>query len=364
MSPTLSSEPPSRRSLENLHPILQWALLACVSGAAILLLEFVGFPATALIGPMIIGAAAGANGATIRVSPWFFAAAQALIGILIAKSVELEIIETIIQNWPIVIGGVLSTLIASSYLGWQISRWGILPGATAILGSAPGAASAMVLMAGAFGADFRLVAFMQYLRVAVVALVAAALAAFLVDPVTLKSTSAPMFASIDWPTFALTMLIALAGATCGRLLRLPTPYFLGTLILGIALHLGLGVAFELPPLLLSLGYVMIGWSIGLNFTKPIVKHAARALPQVLGSILLLILLSALVGWLLSEILDIDFLTAYLATSPGGMDAVAIIAAASGNANMSLIMAMQMARFLIVLLLGPVIVRVLAKSLKE
>jgi membrane AbrB-like protein len=269
-----------------------------------------------------------------------------------------------VQNWPIVLGGVLSTVIASSYLGWQISRWGVLPGATAILGSAPGAASAMVLMAGAFGADFRLVAFMQYLRVTVVALVAAGLAAFLVDTSAVEATSAPLFPPIDWPIFALTMLIALAGATFGRLLRLPSPYFFGTLVLGIALHLGIGVPFELPPMLLSLGYVMVGWSIGLNFTRPIVKHATRALPQVLGSILLLILLSAFVGWMLSIILDIDFLTAYLATSPGGMDAVAIIAAASGNADMSLIMAMQMARFLFVLVFGPVIVRVLAKTLKD
>ena len=41
----------------------------------------------------------------------------------------------------------------------------MLPGTTAVWGSSPGAATAMVLMAEAFGADARLVAFMQYLRV-------------------------------------------------------------------------------------------------------------------------------------------------------------------------------------------------------
>ena len=54
---------------------------------------------------------------------------------------------------------------ASSLLGYLISRWKVLPGTTAVWGSTPGAASAMVLMADAFGADARLVAFMQYLRV-------------------------------------------------------------------------------------------------------------------------------------------------------------------------------------------------------
>lgn len=313
---------------------------------------------------MLAGVIAGVNGATIRVHKWLFGAAQAVIGILIAGSIELDVLHALGENWLVFLGGVVATVAASSYLGWQISRWGVLPGSTAIWGSAPGAASAMVLMAGAFGADYRLVAFMQYLRVMIVAIVAAGLAAFLVDTPVEAASAPAFFPPLQWPTFPVTLLIAAAGAVAGWLLQLPTPFFFGTIILGALLHVGAGVPFQLPPWLLTAAYVGIGWSIGLNFTRPVVRHAARALPQVVGSILLLILLSALVGWLLSELLDIDFLTAYLATSPGGMDAVAIIAAASGNANMSLIMAMQMARFLFVLVFGPMIARMLAKTLKD
>ena len=54
-------------------------------------------------------------------------------------------------------------------LGWAIARFKVLPGTTAVWGTAPGAASAMMVMSGAFGADARLVAFMQYLRVVIVA---------------------------------------------------------------------------------------------------------------------------------------------------------------------------------------------------
>ena len=52
----------------------------------------------------------------------------------------------------------------------------MLPGTTAVWGSSPGAATAMVLMADAFGADARLVAFMQYLRVIFVSMAAALIA--------------------------------------------------------------------------------------------------------------------------------------------------------------------------------------------
>jgi membrane AbrB-like protein len=52
---------------------------------------------------------------------------------------------------------------------------------------------------------------------------------------------------------------------------------------------------------------------------------------------------------------IDPLTAYLATSPGGADSVAIIAASS-NVDLRFVMAMQTARLLVVLLTGPSIAR--------
>ena len=58
---------------------------------------------------------------------------------------------------------------------------------------------------------------------------------------------------------------------------------------------------------------------------------------------------------------IDPLTAYLATSPGGMDAVAIIAASS-NVDIAFVMAMQSLRFLIVLVTGPPLARFIAKRI--
>ena len=56
---------------------------------------------------------------------------------------------------------------------------------------------------------------------------------------------------------------------------------------------------------------------------------------------------------------VDPLTAYLATSPGGADAVAIIAA-SANVNVPFVMALQTARFMIVLIVGPGVARFIAR----
>jgi uncharacterized protein len=135
---------------------------------------------------------------------------------------------------------------------------------------------------------------------------------------------------------------------------------MGSLILGVTLHLSGLVDFQLPEWLLAISYAAVGWSIGLNFTRTILRHAVRALGQIVLSILALMAFCGGLAWLIHRHLGVDPLTAYLATSPGGMDSVAIIAAASDNVNLSFVMAMQTARFLFVLLFGPALARLTAR----
>ena len=130
------------------------------------------------------------------------------------------------------------------------------------------------------------------------------------------------------------------------------------LAFGVVLQGGGWLAIELPPWLLAASYALIGWSIGLRFTRPILRHAARALIPVVASIMTLLAVCALFALALVQIAGIDPLTAYLATSPGGADSVAIIAANS-PVNLPFVVAMQTARFLLVLLTGPSLARFIA-----
>lgn len=352
-------------ALGSRKPLMQWAVLLTLSALAATLLGLAGLPAVFLLGPMLAAIACGVAGASVRPAKPLFAGAQAVVGVLIAHSVEPSIVGFFLADWPLVAACVLATVAASGLLGWLISRWRILPGSTAVWGTSPGASTAMVLMAEAFGADARLVAFMQYLRVIFVSGAAALVAALFLPPAPEGAgAAAPWLPAIDAQALGATVLTAAAGGLLGRLLRLPSPFFLGGMILGVALHLGLDVRFQLPPWLLAASYAVIGWRIGLSFTRPVLLHAVRVLPQVACSILALMLFCGLIALLLHEALGVDPLTAYLATSPGGMDSIAIIASASGQVDLSFVMALQTARFLFVLLLGPALARLVVRGLKE
>jgi uncharacterized protein len=358
-----AAPPPDLPLLARRSRTVQWVGLLALSVVLAAALELGDLPAALLVGPMAAAVVAGTNGATIRVPRLAYVAAQAVVGCLVAASIDAELLSSFVHQWPVFLIAALATVSASGVLGWLVSRWRILPGATAILGSAPGAATSMVLMAEAFGADARLVAFMQYLRVILVSLAAAIVARLWVDTSTVAVPAVAWFPPLDASGFAATLLIATAGAAIGRFARFPAGAFLGPLILGTTLHLSGLATPQLPPWLLAASYAIIGWSIGLNFTAVIFRHALKALPQIVLAILMLLAFCAGMAFVLVKTLGVDPLTAYLATSPGGLDSVAIIAAASDSVNLSFVLALQMVRFLIVLLIGPPVARFFARRVK-
>lgn len=295
----------------------------------------------------------------VQVPAPLFAIGQAVIACLMARSLHFEVLHRVAGEWPLFLGIAFAVMSASVLLGYWLMRSGLLPGSTAVWGLAPGAASAMVLMAGDFGADTRLVAFMQYLRVAIVTAIASLVAHYASEsaaPAGLEHISwdaqLVLWMAVHNPVHAgLSMALVLLGAWLGRALGVPGAPLLVPMALGIVLDNLTPWQLELPGPLLALAYAVLGWGIGLRFNRAILVHAWKVLPRVLLAISALIALGLLIATGLMVFGRVAPLTAYLATSPGGADSVAVIAATSA-VDAGFVMAMQMVRFFMVLLLGP------------
>ena len=332
-------------------PSLWWGVLLVVSAVLGGALTALHLPAGVLLGCMVAGILLSSHDIRLAVPRKFFVLAQGVLGCLMARSLQPATLAKLTSDWPLILGASVSVIGASAGLGWLLMRRQVLPGTTVVWGLAPGAASAMVVMAEAHGADVRLVAFMQYSRVVVVTVVAS-LVAWLWG-----AHPAAASAGVDWfgvhhpGDLAWTLLLAVLGSVVARALRIPAGPLLLPLLLGATLQAMGWLVIELPPALLAVSYAVIGWSIGLRFTRTILQHAWRALPQVLGAIFVLIGVGVLIATGLTLLSGFDPLTAYLATSPGGADSVAIIAATSA-VDAGFVMAMQLARFLMVLTFGP------------
>src|SRR5471030_332209 len=163
-------------TLRDTEAPLKWAILLLVSLAFIVPLELMHLPAALLLGAMAAAILVAVFDGKLAVPHWPYVLAQGLIGCLVARSIGPAILATMVQQWPLFLAGVCSVLLVSTSLGVLLARWKVLPGTTAVWGSSPGAATVMVLMSEGFGGDPRLVAYMQFLRVMLVALVASVVA--------------------------------------------------------------------------------------------------------------------------------------------------------------------------------------------
>ena len=347
--------------LARLPRFAQWLALLAASILISVLLEFAGLPAALFLGPMIAAILFQLAGGALSVPKLPYMASQAVIGCLIAAAITPAILATVAGRWPLFLGVVLAIIVASNILGLIVTRLKVLPGTTAIWGLSPGGALIMVLMAEANGADYRLVAFMQYLRVVMVALAASVVARLWVGASGQDIPAAVWFPVLQFGPFAQTLALAAIGGVVGKLSRMPAGVMLVPMIAGAALHGYELIEIQLPPWLLVCAYAFVGWKIGLNFTRPILTHALRTLPLTFACNLAIILFGAGLAWFLVETVDIEPLTAYLATSPGGLDSVAIIAASS-PVDLAFVMAIQAVRFGLILVMGPSVSRFVANRM--
>ncbi|MGD9476303.1 AbrB family transcriptional regulator [Shinella sp. G-2] len=356
-SPTPRDPTSTATGLGRWPAALQWGLVAGLSLVTTVPLEIAGFPAALLMGPMLAGIVVALGGGTIRLPRFFFFGVQVVLALMIATMVSRDFLGTFLDNWPLMLFVVLSVIGVSTLSGWLIARTGILPGTTAIWGSSAGAASTMLIMAEAYGADARLVAFMQYLRVLFVASLATLVAHFGGH----DGAAIPPHAWFEpVPVLPLVAMLAigLLAGIIGQKLRVPAGAFLVPFALASMLNSSGTVTIALPQWLLVIAFTLLGWNIGLGFTRAILLHARRALLPTIISIVALISFSGLLAGLLILVLGIDPLTAYLSTSPGGLDSVAVIAASS-NVDVAFVMTLQTARLILVSLIGPWLARFVA-----
>ena len=344
---------------------LGWMVLGVGSPLAGLFAQGAGLPAGWLVGPMLIAIALALVWEKHPSVPrWGRIASLAVVGGVLASAFRPSVLPLISRHWLPVGLVVCGTLFLSLGAGLLLSSLVRIDRKTAALGALPGAASGMLAMSDPLGADARLVALMQYTRVIVVVVTATLVGRLMTGAAPQPASGQGLQAAPEGvdplvqgtvQTCAVTVLVAVLGAWAGTRLRLPAGALIGPLILGVALaELGM-VHLAWPPGVPQAAYLVLGLWVGLLFDGASVKWAGRLFPFVLASAVGLVLACAALGWALAALTGIDGMTAYLATTPGGIESVAIVALGTG-ADAPLVLAVQMLRLLAVVFAGSLLGR--------
>lgn len=336
-----------------------WLLLVAVVAAVSALLTVAGLPSPLLFGGLLGGLVHSLAFPRHRVEPprILFVVGQAIIGVTVGASIDWATLSGVGWDWPAVVAVTVATLALSVAVGQLLRLHRGTSGVTASFAAIAGGASGMTALSRDLGADDRVVTVIQYLRVLVVLLAMPAVVTIVFGA---GQRGEVLSVHAGWSDVGFSALAVVAGLVVGRLLHLPSPAVLGGLLATILLLLlppfqDAGV----PPVVQSIGFLLVGVDVGLRFTAESLRAIGRMLPTALLVIGLIIAGCAGLGVLLSELTGTSRLDGYLATTPGGLYAV-LATAAGTDSDVTFVSAVQMLRLLLVLLAAPLLARLLRR----
>lgn len=338
-----------------------WATTALIAAAASGILALVGLPSPVLFGALLGGVLYAVLGRERLALPAsFFTVGQAIVGVTIGSLVDGPTLGALSHDLVPILGACVATLLISVVGGYALRAGRDMSPATGVFAMVAGGASGVTAIARDLGADERVVAVVQYLRVLLVLVAMPIVTAVVFDPE--RGGTGGIGGNPELVAgVAFTAVSIAAGLVASRALRLPAGALLGPMIVSVLLAVsgwfdsagGAGV----PTVVVNAGYALVGIQVGLRFTRDSLRSIASVLPRAIALILAVIAacagLAVALAWLTGE----SVFDAYLATTPGGLYAVLATAIETGS-NVTFVLGVQVMRLLVMLLAAPLLARLL------
>ncbi|WP_238590885.1 AbrB family transcriptional regulator [Paenibacillus beijingensis] len=156
----------------------------------------------------------------------------------------------------------------------------------------------------------------------------------------------------------MTCLISLAGGLLFTSIHIPVPWLLGPMIAVLIASRFLNVAkvpLYWPSYIRNAGIMIVGYSIGLAFTRQALVQIVHQLPSMLLMALLLMLLCVLIAYIASRLSGIDFPTMMTGCVPGGLSQMITLAEEIRGVNMTVVTFMQVTRLMMIVIIVPLLV---------
>lgn len=337
--------------------MLQYIILITVAVLSGWLFDLLHIPVGWMLGPMLGGAVVCSRLKNFRPRPQeILQVGQTVIGLGIGAGFTLATLKQVVSMGLPLVAAVVITGALSTLNGYLLSRWTDVDAATSFVGTLPGAASAMVAMADELGADPLGVTILTYVRqILVIFLSPLAVSLFFSGQGTAGSGSAAAASALApaplWISVVVLVACGLAGPFLGKRCHLPSPSFLGATLAIMLVSWTLPYQVSLPDPIFNLGMLLVGLSVGMRFDLAAVAKLGKTVIVEVFLVIGLVSICLLVGFTFHLLTGVDPMTAALGAAPGAMDTMTATAAEVG-ADAGVVLAMQMTRWLIVLLCGP------------
>lgn len=309
-----------------------------------------GIPAPWLAGSMMAAIVAVFSHVKVGMPEWLRAMAFIFLGIQTGTAVSWETVDRAV-HWPLSIAFLCLTVVAVTWActAYYIRRSDWDP-ATALFASLPGALSLTLLLASATPADMRRVTIAQCIRLFF-------LVAALPSLITWLRPAQEVAVSFDqigglWDILLLVSVSTAAGYAL-EWLKVPAGLMLGPMLASAALELSGLINGAAPASILIPANVVLGVMIGARFANFTFAEFREALKEGFSGFLIALAIAMAGAAVAAYFSNLPFALTLLAFSPGGLDAMTIMAF-SLNLDPAYVGAHQMARYIALALLMPVV----------
>jgi len=320
-------------------------LIGALGGVVFWLL---GIPAPWLAGSMMAAIIAIFSRVRIGMPDWLRAMAFIFLGIQTGTSVTWETVDRAVQ-WPLSIAFLGLTVVAVTWActAYYVRRSG-WDGPTALFASLPGALSLTLLLASSTKADMRRVTIAQCIRLFFLVAALPSAISWMSPPDAFHGGPAEIGSLAD---ILLLIAVSTVAGYALEFIRVPAGLMLGPMLASAALELGGVVSGAAPASVLIPANVVLGVMIGARFSHFTFTEFREALKEGFSGFLIALVISLAGAGIAAWASGLPLALTLLAFSPGGLDAMTIMAFAL-NLDPAYVGAHQMARYIGLALLMP------------
>lgn len=153
----------------------------------------------------------------------------------------------------------------------------------------------------------------------------------------------------------LSLFLAGAGGAIFHLLHLPIAWLLGSMTaVLIGSHFS-KIALYWPVYLRDFGILIVGYSLGLSFTKNALIQISHKLPSMLIVTVTIILFSAGTAYIVSRLTQISYQTILIGSIPGGLSQMILLAEEVKGVDITVVTFLQVARLTMIIFVVPFLV---------
>ncbi|RDU36864.1 AbrB family transcriptional regulator [Neobacillus piezotolerans] len=156
----------------------------------------------------------------------------------------------------------------------------------------------------------------------------------------------------DLKAFLFTLFLAVLGGAIFNFLGLPVPWLLGPMAATLGASLSGKAALWWPVKVRDVALIIVGYSIGLSFTKPALLQIIAHFPSIILMTFLLIGYCAVLAIVVSRLSGLDYQTALLGSIPGGLSQMIALSEEMKGTDSSAVIIFQVFRVLMIIFIVP------------